>query len=142
MWFNAWNETAPETGFLRVGLGSQETSQRSARAKIAAPCPDEIEDTTEAVVVVLSDGEARLGSTTCMPDEVNNTRRTCPRGPMEGMGLPFNTMDSPPAFPTSNWTDSSASIELWSPRRNVFSQIRLPSAVARTQTFSITRRFT
>ena len=127
---------------MRVGLGAQETSKRSARAKIADPCPDEIEDTTEAVVLVLSDGEARLGSTTRMPDEVNNTRRTCPRGPMEGMGLPFNTIDSPPAFPTSNWTDSSASIELWSPRRNVFSQTRLPSAVARTQTFSITRSFT
>ena len=71
---------------------------------MAIPCPDEMEDTTEAVVV-LSGGETRLGSTTCMPEDVNFTRRTYPRSPMGGIGAPLSWTVSPPAFPTNNRTD-------------------------------------
>ena len=62
-------------GLLRIELNSRETNQRSDRAKIAVGDPGVIEDTREAVVV-LSFGEARLGSTTCMPAAVIFTRRT------------------------------------------------------------------
>ena len=72
-----------------------------------------------------------------IPVGVNITRRTWPLSPIGGIACPFNVNSTPPAFPTINPIDSRAVIRFLCPARSVYSQARLPSFVARTQTVSV-----